>query len=213
VIVPGAETGSLSEAAARHQVGGAIGINERIQDARGHGTLYNSLLFSDENGRLANHHRKLIPTYSERMVWGYGDSSGTRCSKIHSVKVGGLICWEHWMPLARQHMHTLGEQVHVAAWPMVDEMYQIASCHYAFEGRCFVLAAEQIMHASALPLASSIKPGAASLIERGGSATIAPDGRYLAGPMFDEEATRFVDCAVTGQLAASAATSGAYLSR
>jgi predicted amidohydrolase len=109
---------------------------------------------------------------------------------MDAVNVVGLICWEHWMPLARQHMHNQAEQIHIAAWPTVHEMHQVASRHYAFEGRCFVLAAGQIMSASVLPsvLSSSFSSGSQDLIERGGSAIIAPDGRYLAGPVFDKEA-------------------------
>ena len=93
------------------------------------------------------------------------------------------------MPLARQHMHNSGEQIHIAVWPTVHEMHQVASRHYAFEGRCFVLAAGQIMPAASLPVGLS-RPENLSpemLIERGGSAIIAPDGRYLAGPVFDQE--------------------------
>ncbi|MGB8535203.1 MAG: carbon-nitrogen hydrolase family protein [Acidobacteriaceae bacterium] len=189
VAIPGSESRALVEAAARLQLGIVIGVNERIQNAPGHGTLYNSLLFFGPDGLLSNHHRKMIPTYSERMVWGNGDSAGLRCAKIHHANVGGLICWEHWMPLARQHMHGLGEQIHVAVWPTVTEMHQIASRHYAFEGRCFVLAVGQIMKASSLPagLTQVEQLGPASLIERGGSAIIAPDGRYIAGPSFDDE--------------------------
>lgn len=189
VVVPGAETHALAEAAGRLQVGIVIGVNERVQDARGQGTLYNSLLFFGADGRMLNHHRKLIPTYSERMVWGQGDAAGLRCVKIHDVNIGGLICWEHWMPLARQHMHNQGEQIHVAVWPTVNEMHQVASRHYAFEGRCFVLAAGQIMRASALPagLNRAALLTAETLVERGGSAIIAPDGRYIAGPIFDDE--------------------------
>jgi len=190
VLVPGKETGALAEAAARLRVGIAMGVSERVRDAPGHGTLFNSLLFFADDGRLVNHHRKLIPTYSERMVWGQGDAAGLRIAKMHNVNVGGAICWEHWMPLARQHLHNAGEQIHIAVWPTVHEMHQIASRHYAFEGRCFVLAVGQIMSASVLPAALSpvqtLDPR--SLIERGGSAIIAPDGRYLAGPVFDEEA-------------------------
>ena len=190
VLVPGRETEALSEAAARLRVGIVIGISERVRDAPGHGTLFNSLLFFDHEGRLVNHHRKLIPTYSERMIWGQGDGAGMRNSKMYNINIGGAICWEHWMPLARQHMHNSGEQIHVAVWPTVHEMHQIASRHYAFEGRCFVLAAGQIMAAGALSPALSpvdtLDP--LFLIERGGSAIIAPDGRYLAGPVFDEEA-------------------------
>lgn len=190
VAVPGPETTALSEIALRLRVGIVIGINERVEDGPGHGTLYNSLLFFNEYGQLANHHRKLIPTYSERMVWGPGDSAGLRSCRMHGVTVGGLICWEHWMPLARQHMHNMGEKIHVAVWPAIHEMHQVASRHYAFEGRCFVLAAGQIMKASALPdsLAASAQLTPESMIERGGSAIIAPDGRYLAGPVFDHEA-------------------------
>ncbi len=189
VVVPGPETRALAEAAARLKVGVVIGVSERVRDAPGHGTLYNSLLFFGEDGRLLNHHRKLIPTYSEQMVWGKGDSAGLRNAKIHDVNVSGAICWEHWMPLARQHLHNSGEQIHVAVWPTVHEMHQVASRHYAFEGRCFVLAAGQIMQASVLPSALSPVEGLEprTLIERGGSAIIAPDGRYLAGPVFDEE--------------------------
>jgi len=189
VLVPGVETEVLAEAAVRLGAGIVIGVNERVQDAPGHGTLYNSLLFFGDDGRLVNHHRKLIPTYSERMVWGQGDSAGLRCVKVDNVNVGGLICWEHWMPMARQHMHNMGEQIHVAVWPTVNDMHQVASRHYAFEGRCFVLAAGQIMRASALPagLCPLAQLAPETLIERGGSAIIAPDGRYIVGPTFDEE--------------------------
>lgn len=189
IVVPGPETEALAEAAGRLRAGIVIGINEMVKDAPGHGTLYNTLLFFGAEGQLLNRHRKVMPTYSERMVWGQGDASGLRGTKIHGAGVGGLICWEHWMPLVRQHMHNTGEQVHVAVWPTVHEMHQVASRHYAFEGRCFVLAAGQIMHASSLPKRLSrveqISPD--SLIERGGSAIIGPDGRYLVGPVFDEE--------------------------
>ncbi|MBB5060065.1 putative amidohydrolase [Granulicella aggregans] len=189
VVVPGKETQALGEAAARLRVGIVMGISERVRDAPGHGTLFNSMLYFAEEGRLVNHHRKLIPTYSERMVWGQGDAAGLRIAKVHNLNLGGAICWEHWMPLTRQHLHNAGEQIHIAVWPTVHEMHQIASRHYAFEGRCFVLAAGQIMKASDLPIAlaplETLDPQ--SLIERGGSAIIAPDGRYLAGPVFDEE--------------------------
>jgi predicted amidohydrolase len=194
IVVPGSETAALSEAAAKLQVGIVIGIHERIEDGPGHGSLYNGLLFFREDGSLVNHHRKLIPTYSERMIWANGDAAGLHCAKIQDLNVGGLICWEHWMPLARQHMHNHAGQVHIAAWPTVHEMHQVASRHYAFEGRCFVLAAGQIMRASALPVdlcSASVSSPVSSpdrLVELGGSAIIAPDGRYLAGPVFEEEA-------------------------
>lgn len=195
VVVPGPETAAIGEAAARLNAGIVIGVNEKVNAGPGHGTLYNTLLTFSSDGTIANHHRKLVPTYSERMVWGQGDGRGLRCADVHGAKVSGLICWEHWMPLARQHLHNTGEQVHVAVWPTVHEMHQIASRHYAFEGRCFVLAVGQIMSAASLPASllpvESLRPD--TLVERGGSAIIAPDGRYLAGPVFDQESVITAD--------------------
>ena len=187
--VGGPETALLSETAARLKIAIVIGINERVETGPGHGTLYNSILFFAPDGRLVNHHRKLVPTYTERLVWGPGDGAGLRTSSMHGVNLGALVCWEHWMPLSRQALHNCGEQVHVALWPSVHEMHQVASRHYAFEGRCFVLAVGLTMSADALPQQLR-KPESLSndaLVLRGGSAVIAPDGRYLVGPVFDKE--------------------------
>lgn len=102
------------------------------------------------------------------------------------------------MPLARQAMHETGEHVHVALWPGVQEMHQVASRHYAFEGRCFVAAVGSILRAGQLPPelppAPALAPDAAALLIGGGSAIIAPDGRYLAGPVYGEEAVVAADC-------------------
>src|SRR5690606_22413270 len=104
-------------------------------------------------------------------------------------RLGGLVCWEHWMPLSRQALHNSGEDVHVAVWPAVQERHQIASRHYAFEGRCFVLAAGSLMRASSLPadLERDVEraPTDETMVLRGGSAIISPRGEYLAGPIFD----------------------------
>ena len=188
VVVGGDETRLLADTARRLEVGLVIGINERVAEGPGHGTLYNSILTFTPDGTLAVHHRKLIPTYTERVVWGPGDAHGLCCATIADVRVGSMVCWEHWMPLARQHMHQQAEQVHIALWPTVHDMHQVASRSYAFEGRCFVIAVGQILRADALPaqLAQPSMPGEA-LVARGGSAIIAPDGRYLAGPVFDRE--------------------------
>ncbi len=194
VVVGGPETLLLAETARRLDVGLVIGINERVDDGPGHGTLYNSILTFTRQGTLAVHHRKLVPTYTERLVWGPGDAAGLRCATVGPARVGSLVCWEHWMPLARQHMHNEGEQIHVALWPTVHEMHQIASRSYAFEGRCFVIAVGQILRADALPSQlAQVGSGGGDLVERGGSAIIAPDGRYLAGPVFDQETTLMAD--------------------
>jgi nitrilase len=182
----------LGRAARDNGVVLVIGINERVEQGQGNGTLYNSLLTFDSDGTLLNHHRKLIPTYTERLVWGQGYGEGLKAVETSIGPVGGLICWEHWMPLTRQVLHMCGEKIHVAVWPTVHEMHQIASRHYAFEGRCFVLAAGNIMPVSDIPSQLQVLPELAAdptrLLLKGGSAIIAPDGRYIVDPVYDEEA-------------------------
>jgi predicted amidohydrolase len=118
-----------------------VGVTERVSSGTGRGTLYNALLTYASDGTLLNHHRKLVPTYTERMVWGQGDAAGLVAVETSAGRIGGLVCWEHWMPLARQALHDSGEDIHVAVWPTAHEMLQVASRHYAFEGRCFVVVA------------------------------------------------------------------------
>lgn len=192
LVVPGRETDALGKTAAAHELVLVIGVNERVESGPGNGTLYNSLLTFGPDGKLLNHHRKLVPTYTERLVWGQGDGAGLRAVETPVGRIGGLVCWEHWMPLARQALHISGEHIHVAVWPTVHEMHQIACRHYAFEARCFVLAAGLIMSPQDLPLPSTTTtPEQAgqgdNLLLRGGSCIIGPDGHYIAGPVFDEE--------------------------
>ncbi|BDZ45624.1 nitrilase-related carbon-nitrogen hydrolase [Naasia aerilata] len=106
-----------------------LGINERSG-----GTLYNSLATVGPDGRLLNLHRKLVPTHTERIVWAQGDGAGLRAVDTPAGRVGGLVCWEHWMPLARQALHSEGEQIHVAAWPDMPELHELAARTYAREG-------------------------------------------------------------------------------
>lgn len=190
VAVPGPALELLSRTAAETGATLVVGVSERVDRGPGRGTLYNSLLTLGPDGRLLNHHRKLVPTYTERLVWGTGDAEGLRAVDTPAGRVGGLVCWEHWMPLARQAIHESGEDVHVAVWPTVIEMHQVASRHYAFEGRCYVLAAGGLMRASALPPELEAHPERVTHPEqwvlRGGSAIIGPDGTYLVEPVYDE---------------------------
>ena len=158
IVVPGPATEALSATAKEHGVVLVIGVTERVDSGPSHGTLYNAVLTFDADGRLVNHHRKLVPTYTERLVWGLGDADGLAAVQTSVGRVGALVCWEHWMPLARQAMHDSGEDIHVALWPTAHEMLQVASRHYAFEGRCFVLAAGSLMRASSLP--AELEPNA-----------------------------------------------------
>jgi len=139
-------------------------------------------------------HRKLVPTHGERMIWGRGDGSTLEVHEAEWGNLGQLICWEHWMPLVRAAMHHEGEAVHVAAWPTVREVHLVASRHYAFEGRCFVLAAGTIQDRSELIEGLERVGGdvdARALImgmpegqlQFGGSAIIGPDGIIIAEAM------------------------------
>jgi nitrilase len=191
LLLESKEMERLARAAADQRVTLVIGVNERVDEGPGNGTLYNSLLTFGTDGALLNHHRKLVPTYTERLVWGQGDGRGLRAVPTDHARVGGLICWEHWMPLTRQVLHDSGEHIHVAVWPTVHEMHQIASRHYAFEGRCFVLAAGLLMKRRDLPeqlsTVADLSAQPDRLLLRGGSAIVGPDGKYVQEPVFDQE--------------------------
>jgi len=191
VTIPGPEIAALCEAARDLNINVVMGVNERVEAGPGNGTLYNSLLTITPEAKLANHHRKLVPTHTERLVWGNGDGRGLSSVKTKNGRIGGLICWEHWMPLARMAMHNSGEHIHIALWPTVHELHQLCSRHYAFEGRCFVLAVGLMMPTCDLPselqAGTDIQNRPGEWLERGGSAIIAPGTRYVVEPVYDRE--------------------------
>lgn len=179
----------LKTLACELELGLVIGANEYDPETA-KGTLYNSVFIVDEKGDLIVHHRKLVPTFTERLLHGYGDGAGLNAAVIKGVKITASICWEHWMPLTRQALHDTGEQIHVALWPKVHEMHQVASRQYAFEGRCFVLAAGQLLHSDHFPPELE-KPEhlkhEGKWILNGGSCIIGPDGNFVQEPLFDRE--------------------------
>ncbi len=197
VTIPGPALEQLQATASEAGATLVVGLSERVGRGAGRGTLYNSLITVGPDGKLLNHHRKLMPTYTERLIWGAGDVEGLRSVDTPAGRVSALVCWEHWMPLARQALHESGEDVHVAVWPTVHEMHQVASRQYAFEGRCFVLASGALMRASALPPELEPHPdkvsGADQWVLRGGSAIIGPDGKYIVEPLYDEAAIIFAE--------------------
>jgi predicted amidohydrolase len=190
IAIPGPAFDKLAQTARDAAATLVVGISERVERGAGRGTLYNSLVTIGPDGRLLNHHRKLMPTYTERLIWGAGDVEGLRAVDTPAGRVSALVCWEHWMPLARQALHESGEDLHVAVWPTVHDLHQVASRQYAFEGRCFVLASGAMMRASALPPELDPHPdrvtGGDEWVLRGGSAIIGPDGKYVVDPVYDE---------------------------
>lgn len=197
VVGPGEDDdlAPLREAARQHGVTIVMGLNERA--GRASGTLYNSLITIGSDGSTLNLHRKLSPTHTERIVWGAGDAAGLKVVDTEAGRVGGLICWEHWNPLARQALHAQEEQLHVASWPDIPEMHHIASRSYAFEGRCFVLCAGQLLTTDDVPseLLQAFRAGVGpdapehGMLFDGGSAIAGPDGSWVVEPLVGEAGT------------------------
>jgi predicted amidohydrolase len=197
VEVPGPHVERLGEAARQAEAVVVMGAHER--DTRfSNGTLFNAQLLIGADGSLLGVHRKLLPTHAERILWGAGDGSTLHVVPTPFGRVGGLVCWEHWMPLTRFAMHAKGEQIHVAAWPDAPDSHHLASRHYAFEGRCFVICAASYLRAGDVPadfeLADALEAGIeveagadGDDIMPGGSGIIGPDGTWLAGPVFGRE--------------------------
>ena len=194
--IPGKQFETLLSIAKKTGVYIVIGVHE----LKG-GTLYNTIVYIDRNGNDFKIHRKLVPTYTERLIWGRGDGSMLDVLQTEYGNIGSLVCWEHWMPLLRAAMHTQNEVLHVAQWPAVKPLHQIASQHYAFEGQCFVLAAGCILtrgnviegyqslpnaDPQGLELLESIPGDNSDLLLNGGSAAIAPNSEFIVEPLFDK---------------------------
>lgn len=190
IEVGGTETNKIAQLAKSTSMAIVIGANEIVKKGKASGTVFNALLTFNEKGKLVNHHRKLVPTYTEKMIYGHGDGHGLQAMDTSIGRVGGLICWEHWMPLTRQALHDTDEDIHVAVWPTVHERHQIASRQYAFEGRCFVLAAGQLLRVKDYPAHLKRPEGLFpdELVLRGGSCIINPRGEYIVEPVFESEA-------------------------
>jgi nitrilase len=174
VACPGAETEMLAEWARRWALHIVIGVVERDG-----GTLYcSSLLFSPEGGLIAKH-RKLMPTGSERLIWGTGDGSTMRVMETEIGRIGMAICWENYMPLYRQHLYEQGVQLWCA--PTVDArgMWETSMRHIAYEGRCFVLSACQRLTKEDWPVDLRDAGG----VIDGRSLMVSPQGDVVAGPM------------------------------
>lgn len=189
VTVPGPATEALGAAARAAGAYLAVGVIERDGDFSG-GTLYCTLLYFGPDGRLLGKHRKLKPTAAERLIWGEGDGSTLTVLDTGFGKVGGLICWENYMPLARMAMYAKGVELYLAPTADARDTWHATLRHIACEGRCFVLGCNQYVTKAMYP---SDLPGIEELADqpevmcRGGSAIISPLGEVLAGPLYDGE--------------------------
>jgi len=195
VEVPGPATAKLSDAARKAKVYLAMGVIER-DVMRSSGTLYCTILYFGPDGRLLGKHQKLKPTAAERLIWGEGDGSTLTVVETEIGKIGGLICWENYMPLARMAMYNKGVELYLAPTADARDTWQATLRHIACEGRCFVLGCNQYMTKDMYP--SDLKElkelnEQPEVMCRGGSAIISPLGKVLAGPLFDQEGFLFAD--------------------
>lgn len=189
VDVPGPAVATLGQAARQAGIYLAIGVIER-DSAGSRGTLYCTLLYFGPDGRLLGKHRKLKPTASERLIWGEGDGSSLTVVQTEYGRVGGLICWENYMPLARMAIYSRGVDIYLAPTADARDAWQATLRHIACEGRCFVLGCNQFVTRSMYPAGLDPQGELESQPEimcRGGSAIISPMGEVLAGPLFDQE--------------------------
>jgi nitrilase len=187
VTIPGPDSDRLAEIARTHGMWLAVGVNELER-----GTIYNSLLVYSPVGELALHHRKLMPTNHERLVWGLGDGKGLETVNTDLGKVGGLICWENLMPLARAALYQDGVEIYLAPTADDSEEWHDSMKHIARESRAFVLSCCVFQRASSYPHDVPLADGD-ELVGRGGSAILGPDGSYLAGPLWNEEGILYAE--------------------
>ncbi len=180
----------LCDAAAQLQIAVVVGCIERAQDRGGH-SLYCSLVYVDPQGVIQSVHRKLMPTYEERLAWAPGDGHGLRVHRLGAFTVGGLNCWENWMPLVRAAMYAQGEDLHVAIWPGGIHNTLDITRFIAKEARSFVISASGLMRKGDFPPETPhldlILSNSSDLLANGGSCIAGPDGEWVVEPVVGEE--------------------------
>ena len=186
----------LCQAAARHQVSIVCGMDERDGEL-GRATLYNTLVVIGPDGQLLNRHRKLMPTNPERMVWGFGDASGLKVVDTPSGRIGALICWENYMPLARYALYAQGIEIYIAPTYDSGDGWIGTLQHIAREGCCWVVGSGNALRGSDIPAdfpgKAALYPDAEEWVNPGDSVVIAPGGNIVAGPLRNEQAILFAE--------------------
>ena len=181
---------AICKLAAEKHIAVYLGIIERPLDRGGH-SLYASLVYIDPGGEIGSVHRKLMPTYEERLVWSPGDGHGIRTHRLRNFTLGGLNCWENWLPLARAALYAMGEDLHVAVWPGNVRNTEGLTRFLAREGRSFVLSVSGLMKHDLIPDGfphrSAIQKHGDGVFANGGSCIAGPDGSWVLEPVADKE--------------------------
>ena len=187
---------ALCSTAAAHRIAIYLGTIERAADRGGH-SLYCSMVYIGKDGEIGSVHRKLMPTYEERLVWAIGDGHGLRVHELGAFTAGGLNCWENWLPLARSALYAQGEDLHIAIWPGSERNTHDITRFIARESRSFVVSVSGLMHADDigddLPHAETLRGSANGWLANGGSCVAGPDGEWRLEPQTCEASLRVVE--------------------
>lgn len=195
VAIDRGELASVCALAGKLKLAVYLGVIEKVRD-RGD-SLYCTLVYIDQQGQIGSTHRKLVPTYEERLVWSAGDGHGLVTHSLPPFTLGGLNCWENWLPLARTSLYAQGEDLHISVWPGNDRNTYDLIPMIAKEGRCFVVAACGLFGESQLtddlPQAAMLKSRMKGALANGGSCVAAPDGSWMLEPVVDREGVFVVE--------------------
>jgi nitrilase len=188
---------TVCDAARARHIAVILGIIERPQDRGGH-SVYASLVYIDADGVIRSVHRKLMPTYEERLSWAPGDGHGLRTHSLGAFTVGALNCWENWMPLARTALYAQGEDLHVAIWPGSVRNTEHITRFIARESRSYVMSVSGLLRRqdipASVPFASEIIAHAPEVLGEGGTCVANPDGSWLVEPIAHEERLVHATC-------------------
>ncbi|MBT8321190.1 MAG: carbon-nitrogen hydrolase family protein [Eudoraea sp.] len=196
VSLEAGELDLICDLAAKHRMAVYLGIIERPTDRGGH-SLYCSLVYIDTEGRIRSVHRKLQPTYDERLTWSPGDGHGLRTHSLKQFTLGGLNCWENWMPLPRASLYAQGENLHIAVWPGNLNNTKDITRFIARESRSYVISVSSLMRQSDIPedtpYLDILRENTPGIMANGGSCVAGPDGEWILEPVVDNEGILYAD--------------------
>jgi len=196
IVIERGDLDAVRAAAKKHSIAVYLGTMERASDRGGH-SLYCSMVYIDAAGEIASVHRKLMPTYEERLVWASGDGHGLRTHDLGPFKVGGLNCWENWLPLPRAALYAQGEDLHVAIWPGNQRNTEDITRFIARESRSYVISVSGLMRKEDIgdnfPHAKLLRETADDVMADGGSCIASPTGEWILEPETNVESLRIAE--------------------
>ena len=187
---------SIQQACDKNNIACVLGTIERAHDRGGH-SVYCSLVYIDKTGEIKNVHRKLMPTYEERLSWSPGDGHGLRTFPLGPFTLGALNCWENWMPLPRAALYGMGEDLHIALWPGADHNTLDITRFIAKESRSFVISVSGLMRKQDIPIETPhyglLEENTSEMMSNGASCISGPDGQWIIAPQIGEEGLYIAD--------------------